>query len=128
MPETDARIEAGDTTVGVEWTEGNEDVRYALLDAAPFEAIVSVWGDELYFDAPIDVTPEETETVVEVGTVAYWHEGNALCVFWGPTPASVGEEPRAAGPVAPVGQVEDAGRLSSVKPGEAARFVTEDQD
>lgn len=126
MPETEARIEAGDVTVNVEWTEDNEDVRYALLDAAPFEATVSVWGDELYFDTPVDVTPEETETVVEIGTVAYWHEGNALCVFWGPTPASVDEEARAAGPVAPVGQVEDAGRLSSVKPGEVARFVADD--
>lgn len=125
MSKTDARIEAGDVTVNVEWTEGNEDVRYALLDAAPFEASVSVWGDELYFDAPVDVTPEETETVVEVGTVAYWHEGKAVCVFWGPTPASVDGEPRAAGPVAPVGRVEGAKRLSSVKPGEVARFLTE---
>lgn len=81
MPETDARIEAGDVTVNVEWTEGNEDVRYALLDAAPFGATVSVWGDELYFDAPVDVTPEETETVIEVGAVAYWHEGKSVCVF-----------------------------------------------
>lgn len=126
MSKTDAAsIEAGDVTVNVEWTEENEDVRYALLDAAPFDATVSVWGDEVYFDTPIDATPKETATEVEVGTVAYWHEGNALCVFWGPTPASVNDEPRAAGPVAPVGYVEDAGRLSSVKPGETARFVTD---
>jgi len=130
MPEKDARIESGDVTVNVEWTEENEEVRYALIDAAPFEATISVWGDELYFDTPSDDTPEETETetetVVEVGTVAYWDKGNAVCVFWGPTPASVDEEPRAAGPVAPVGRVEDAERLSSVKPGETARFVVDD--
>jgi len=130
MPKTDARIATDDVSVGVEWTEENgkrnenEGVRDALVDAAPFEADVSLWGDELYFDTPVDATPEETTTVAEVGTVAYWHQGNALCVFWGPTPASTGEEPRAAGPVAPVGLVEDAGCLSSVEAGETVRFET----
>jgi len=130
MPKTDARIATDDVSVGVEWTvengkrSENEDVRDVLVDAAPFEADVSLWGDELYFDAPVEVTPEETTTVVEVGTVAYWHQGNALCVFWGPTPASTGEESRAAGPVAPVGRAKDTGRLSSVEAGETVRFET----
>jgi len=123
MPKKDARIEAGNATVNVEWTERNEGVRYAVLDEAPFESTASVWGDEVYFETPVDVAPEETETVVDVGTVAYWHEGNSLCVFWGPTPASVNDEPRAAGPVAPVGHTESAEQLSSVNPGEPIRVL-----
>lgn len=117
-----AKITAGSVTVNVEWTDENAEVREALVEAAPFEGDARLWGDELYFDAPVDVTPDTTAEEVPVGTVAYWHQGNALCVFWGPTPASDDEEPRAAGPVAPVGNAEDAGRLSSVEAGEVARF------
>lgn len=122
--EPNAEIDVGGTTVEVEWSGENDCVRGALLKAAPFEAEVSLWGDELYFEAPVDMTPEETETAVEVGTVAYWHRGNAVCVFWGPTPASTDEQPRAAGPVAPVGRIEDVEILSSVEAGEVARFET----
>lgn len=122
--EPNAEIDVGGTNVEVEWRGENEGVRGALIEAAPFGAEVSLWGDELYFDAPVDVTPEETETVMEIGTVAYWPQGNSLCVFWGPTPASTDEEPRAAGPVAPVGRVEDTERLYSVEAGVVARFET----
>lgn len=118
MPE----ITAGEVTVEVEWRDENADVQEALADSAPFEGNARLWGDELYFDAPVDVTPEEARAEVEVGTVAYWSKGNAVCVFWGPTPASVGDEPRAAGPVAPIGRVEEAERLASVEAGETVRF------
>lgn len=120
---TNAEITAGGLTVGVEWKGENEGVWNALVDAAPFEAGASLWGDEIYFDAPVDTKPDSAKEEVSVGTVAYWHQGNAVCVFWGPTPASAGDEPRAAGPVAPLGLMEEAGRLSSVEAGEVARFV-----
>lgn len=119
-------IEADGVSVEFDWTDENREVRDALADAAPFEGKARLWGDELYFDTPVDVVPEETTTDVDVGTVAYWQEGNALCVFWGPTPASVGDEPRPAEPVARVGHAEDAERLSSVEAGETARFALTD--
>ena len=43
---------------------------------------------------------------MEVGEVAYWPPGQALCIFFGPTPASVGDEPRAASPVNPLGSID----------------------
>jgi len=116
------QIYTGGVTVKVEWTDENPEVREALVDAAPFEGDASLWGDELYFDAPVDVTPDETHAEVDIGSVAYWNEGNALCVFWGPTPASVDDEPRAAGPVAPVGRVKNVEELSAVSAGETVRF------
>ena len=44
---------------------------------------------------------------MSVGELAYWHPGTALCIFFGRTPASVGDEPRAASAVDPIGQVSD---------------------
>jgi len=37
--------------------------------------------------------------------VAFWPEGNALCLFFGPTPVSSTERPEAFSPVTPVGRV-----------------------
>jgi hypothetical protein len=42
---------------------------------------------------------------MEVGELAVWPAGNALCIFFGPTPASKGNEPRAVSPVNPVGKL-----------------------
>jgi hypothetical protein len=76
-----------------------------VLEALPFNATAQRWGDEVYFTTPIRVGEESSQEVVEVGTLAYWPPGRALCLFFGPTPASQREEPRAASPVNPVGRV-----------------------
>ena len=44
---------------------------------------------------------------------------NALCLFWGPTPASRGDEPRAAAPVAVVAKLEDVAPLANLEIGRA---------
>nr|MBP6333007.1 hypothetical protein [Aminivibrio sp.] len=41
----------------------------------------------------------------EIGDVALWPAGNALCIFFGPTPASSGDEPRMASPGVLVGRI-----------------------
>jgi hypothetical protein len=45
---------------------------------------------------------------MEVGELAVWPTGNALCIFFGPTPASRGKEPRAVSPVNLVGRLIDS--------------------
>ena len=40
---------------------------------------------------------------MEVGELAFHAESGLLCLFFGPTPMSRGEQPRAAFPVLPVG-------------------------
>ena len=43
--------------------------------------------------------------VFEVGEAALWPDGNAFCLFFGPTPASHGDEPRMASPGIALGRI-----------------------
>jgi hypothetical protein len=71
----------------------------AIWDALPIEGRANRWGDEIYFTIPVQLEEDEAQAEVQVGDLAYWPPGSALCIFWGPTPASQGDEPRAASPV-----------------------------
>lgn len=76
----------------------------AIAAACPLDIRLSRWGDEYYGDCGVTAGAEPAaREVMEIGEVAYWPPGRALCVFFGPTPASDGTEPRAASPVNPVG-------------------------
>ena len=61
----------------------------------PIEARGSTWGDEIYFSIPVRLS-EENGKEVELGDIAYWPPGTAFCIFFGPTPASHGDEIRPA--------------------------------
>jgi len=95
----------------------------ALVNALPIESIAYRWGDEVYFETPVDVGEENARETVEKGTVAYWPPGNALCIFWGPTPASRSpDEIRPASPVNVVGRiVGDPSVFSKVRSGSKIR-------
>ena len=67
--------------------------------ALPIEGVAERWGDEVYFSTPIELGEENARERVEVGEVAYWPPGRAICIFFGPTPISRGGEIRAASPV-----------------------------
>jgi hypothetical protein len=89
-----------------------------LLHVLPVKATVNTWGDEIYFDVPLNVEIENGREVVEMGDVAYWPDGPSLCLFFGRTPASRGNEIRAASPVAVLGRiVGDPKVLKSVRSG-----------
>jgi hypothetical protein len=79
----------------------------AVAEVLPLETQFQTWGDEFYFSVPMDPQPLEADAGVEmrVGDIAYWPEGNALAIFFGPTPASRGAEPVAYGPVNRVGRI-----------------------
>jgi len=93
----------------------------ALLEAIPFKSSIHRWGDEVYFDAPFHCDIEaDARARMEVGDVAFWPNGDAIAVFFGPTPASVDEQPMAYSPCNILGRVDGpAERLKSV--GEGAR-------
>jgi hydroxypyruvate reductase len=71
----------------------------AVWEALPFDSQGSTWGDEIYFTIPVKAKPENAKPVVDAGDIAYWPPGSAMCIFWGPTPASHGDEIRPASPV-----------------------------
>lgn len=89
-----------------------------LFSSLPVEIRMSRWGDEYYGNCGISVGLEpDARDEMEVGELAVWPPGKALCVFFGPTPASVGDEPRAASPVNPVGRLlEDPSPLKDLGP------------
>ena len=71
----------------------------AIWNALPIEARANRWGDEIYFSTGVKTSLEDAQEVVAVGEIAYWPPGKAFCIFFGPTPASTDEKPRAASEV-----------------------------
>ena len=80
----------------------------AILAALPIEASGNRWGEEIYFAIPVhEKSAPDARADMEVGELAYWPPGHAFCIFFGPTPASDGDVPRAASPVNPIGRITD---------------------
>ena len=80
----------------------------ALIEKLPATVRLSRWGDEYYGGGGVRVKEDDTaREIMEVGELALWPPGNALCIFSGPTPASTDDRPRAASPVIPIGKLVD---------------------
>ena len=92
----------------------------AIWIALPIEGHANCWGDEIYFAIPVQIEEaEDARQEMAVGELGYWPVGTAFCIFFGPTPVSVGEEPRAYSNVNPFGQIEgDATAFRAVSNGE----------
>ena len=116
------RIVAGE--VELDATLNNSPTARAIYEALPVEAAGNRWGEEIYFDIAVGVEQAaDARADVAVGELGYWPPGKAFCIFFGPTPASTGDEPRAASPVNPIGRVEgDARSLTSVPDGALVRL------
>lgn len=100
------KITAGGVSVTAELNDS--PTADAVWDALPLEAKGSTWGDEIYFSIPVHLPQEkDAKEVVELGDLGYWPPGNAFCIFYGPTPASVGDEIRPASPVNVFGRIVD---------------------
>jgi hypothetical protein len=97
----------------------------AILAALPLEGSAARWGNEIYFSIPVHLDPaSDARDRMQAGELAYWPPGMAFCIFWGPTPASEGDEPRAASAVNPFGLIRgDPKDLASVRDGETMRVT-----
>jgi hypothetical protein len=79
----------------------------SIWSALPIEARANTWGHEIYFSIPVKAELEKNaKEVVESGDLGYWPPGTAFCIFFGPTPASRGNEIRPASAVNIVGKVQ----------------------
>ena len=92
-------------------SDENSGTAKAFWDALPIEARANTWGDEIYFGIPVKRELETGEETVEIGDLGYWPAGNAFCIFFGPTPASRGDEIRPASPVNVFGKVNGDPRV-----------------
>jgi hypothetical protein len=79
----------------------------ALAAALPIECQWTRWGDEYYgaTQPRFGSYPGPSTDIMDVGDLAYHAQSGWFCLFFGPTPASRGKEPRAAVPVQKVGRV-----------------------
>jgi hypothetical protein len=121
MPQS-VKILIGDLILEAEFFE--TPCAQAIVATLPIEAHPSEWGDEFYFDVPVDMPPDETATVrVKAGDIGYWPPGNALAIFFGPTPMSTGSDPVPASEVNLVGRIiGDAALLKKFKGAKVIRL------
>ena len=97
------RIRAGE----IEATAELNDTRtaQAIGEALPMKGHVNLWGDEIYFSIPLSLKLEAGQEVVSIGDLGYWPDGNAFCIFFGPTPVSQRGEIRPASQITVFGKV-----------------------
>ncbi|MGQ9625808.1 MAG: cyclophilin-like fold protein [Anaerolineae bacterium] len=96
-------ISAGEVKAQAELNETK--TAQAIWEALPITGRANTWGDEIYFSIPVHLEEENPQALVEMGDLGYWPPGNAFCIFFGPTPSSLGDEIRPASPVNVFGKV-----------------------
>jgi len=105
MSDRRIRIRTGAATVSA--TLDDSSTADAVWEALPITGQVQTWGDEIYFPIPVEAAEApDAQATVDKGAVAYWPPGNALCLFWGPTPMSRGDEIRPASAVNVLGAID----------------------
>jgi hypothetical protein len=111
-------ITAADFKVLAELNETETAV--AIKQILPIKGKAARWGGEIYFTIPVKAGSESgCREILEPGELGYWPAGSAFCIFFGPTPASEGDEIRAASAVNIIGKllVDDLSRLWDVPDG-----------
>lgn len=104
---SDRRIRIRTGAVTVTATLDDSPTSDAVWEALPITGQVQTWGDEIYFSIPVEAAEAaDAQATVDKGAVAYWPPGSALCLFWGPTPMSRGDEIRPASPVNVLGAMD----------------------
>ena len=67
----------------------------AIKNILPFKSIVKTWGEEIYFEIPIEESLDlenDAKDIINIGEIAYWIEGKCIAIGYGKTPISKGNE------------------------------------
>jgi hypothetical protein len=98
------RVTVGKLSMDAELNDSPTALRIA--EVLPVRTGFDTWGDEIYFPVPVHMALDGTaREEVESGDLGYWPTGNALCIFFGPTPVST------PGKIVPASAVNIVGRL-----------------
>ena len=66
-----------------------------IYSKLPINGKINVWGNELYFYTDLNIKIEKNaRQIVKKGELAYWPEGDAIAIGYGPTPISIDQEIR----------------------------------
>jgi hypothetical protein len=84
-----------------------------IYKVLPIETEGNTWGNEIYFEIPVEMENENPTENIKVGDLTYWPEGDGFCIFYGRTPASTDDEPKPASPVTVIGGIQ--GELEQLK-------------
>ena len=115
------RITAG--KVSAEAVLNDSPTSGKIWESLPIEGRGNTWGDEIYFSIPVKARPERPRETVELGDLGYWPPGSAFCIFFGRTPASSDDRPRAASAVNILGRIQgDATAFKTVASGTRVRL------
>ena len=119
-------ISAGDVSLLAELNDS--PTARQIWETLPIEGTAKIWGDEVYFEIPVVAEQEpDARAEVEVGELGYWPVGRAFCIFFGPTPVSTDERPRAYSPVNVLGRVlGDATCFRAVREGTRVRIAPDE--
>lgn len=92
--------------------------------ALPITSRTQTWGEEVYFGVGVSCPREpDAREVVSAGEIAYWPDGEAIAIGFGPTPISLGNEIRLASPCNIWAQaLDDVKSLAPVRAGERVRI------
>jgi uncharacterized protein len=78
-------IEGGGEALGEFHRFASPRTADAILRNLPIGGRIVRYGEEVYFQIPVKAPSERSRSSVEVGTIAYWPMGDAVCIFYGPT-------------------------------------------
>ncbi|MGD2175527.1 MAG: cyclophilin-like fold protein [Candidatus Brocadiaceae bacterium] len=95
----------------------------AILAALPVQSTARQWGEEIYFEIPVEMDEENARDRVSKGDLGYWPAGSCFCLFYGKTPMSPSEQEIVpASPVNLIGRIEDPDGLKKHSAGETVQI------
>ena len=93
----------------------------AIKSILPCKSIIKTWGEEIYFEMPIQKNlslDNDAKDVINLGEIAYWIEGKCIAIGYGKTPISQNNEIRLAAKTNIWGDAElNTKKLKNIKDG-----------
>jgi len=126
MKKNIAAIIRGLESITIELDDTNSPKTCAsFIKSLPFSVNAHIWGEEIYTDeSPITQPEENAKDLVELNDVAYWPNGRAICLFFGPTPIGKKGEIKPYSPVNIIGKITNPDKtiLSKINEGMKITF------